>query len=89
MFEMGPIVTAMITPFDSDGRVDLEGASKLAQWLVDQGNDALVITGTTGEANTLTDDEQVAVWKSVRSAVSVPLVAGCGKRSLRISRSAR
>jgi len=68
----------MITPFDDQGNVDLTGASKLARWLVDQGNDALVITGTTGEGNTLADEEQVEVWKAVRSSVSVPLVAGCG-----------
>lgn len=78
MENMGPVLTAMVTPFDEQGRVDLGGASRLAAWLVEQGNDALLITGTTGEANTLSDEEQVAVWESVRSSVSVPLIAGCG-----------
>lgn len=68
----------MVTPFDDQGRVDLPGAARLAEWLVEQGNDALVITGTTGEGNTLTDEEQVAVWKAVRGSVPVPLIAGCG-----------
>ena len=68
----------MVTPFDDQGKVDLTGAARLAEWLVEQGNDALVITGTTGEGNTLTDEEQVAVWKAVRRSVSVPLIAGCG-----------
>lgn len=78
IMEMGRTLTAMVTPFDDHGKVDLAGASRLAQWLVEQGNDGLVITGTTGEGNTLTDEEQVAVWKAVRSSVSVPLIAGCG-----------
>jgi len=78
MRDLGRTLTAMVTPFDDQGKVDLPGASKLAQWLVEQGNDALVITGTTGEGNTLTDEEQVAVWKAVRDSVSVPLIAGCG-----------
>lgn len=75
---MGPLLTAMVTPFDAHNQLDLAGASRLAAWLVEQGNDALLVTGTTGEANTLTDDEQVAIWKAVRGSVSVPLIAGCG-----------
>lgn len=78
MVDFGRTITAMVTPFDDQGKVDLTGASRLSAWLVEQGNDALVITGTTGEGNTLTDEEQVAVWKAVRSSVSVPLIAGCG-----------
>lgn len=78
MKDFGRTLTAMITPFDDQGKVDLPGASRLAQWLVEQGNDALVITGTTGEGNTLTDEEQAAIWTAVRDSVSVPLIAGCG-----------
>ena len=59
MARFGPVITAMVTPFDDDGAVDLDGAAALAHWLVEQGNDGLVVTGTTGEARTLTDDEQV------------------------------
>lgn len=78
MPRFGPVITAMVTPFDRDGKVDLDGTAKLASWLVDQGNDALVVTGTTGEASVLTDEEQVEVWRAVRGAVSVPLIAGSG-----------
>ena len=78
MTRFGSVITAMVTPFDADGGIDLEGAAELADWLVGQGNDALVVTGSTGEASVLTDDEQVAVWRAVRAAVSVPLIAGSG-----------
>ena len=78
MARFGSLITAMITPFDDDGRVDLEGAAALAEWLVAQGNDGLVVTGSTGEASMLTDDEQVEVWQAVRAAVDVPLIAGLG-----------
>ena len=50
----------------------------LARWLVDHGNDGLVVAGTTGEAPMLTDDEQVDLWRAVREAVDVPVVAGTG-----------
>jgi len=78
MPRFGPVMTAMVTPFDDHGHVDLEGAASLARWLVDQGNDGLIVTGTTGEASVLTDDEQVSVWRAVRAAVDVALIAGSG-----------
>lgn len=74
----GRILTAMVTPFHDDGSLDLPGATTLAQHLVDHGSDGLVLAGTTGEAPTLTDDEKVELWRAVRSAVDVPLVAGTG-----------
>jgi 4-hydroxy-tetrahydrodipicolinate synthase len=83
MARFGPVMTAMVTPFDDHGRVDLEGTAALASWLVEQGNDGLVITGTTGEASTLTDDEQTEVWRVVRAAVDVPLIAGSGTNDTR------
>jgi 4-hydroxy-tetrahydrodipicolinate synthase len=83
MPRFGPVMTAMVTPFDDNGRVDLEGAAALAQWLVEQGNDGLVVTGTTGEASTLTDEEQVDVWRAVRAAVDVPVIAGSGTNDTR------
>ena len=83
MARFGSLITAMITPFDDDGRVDLEGAAALAEWLVAQGNDGLVVTGSTGEASMLTDDEQISVWQAVRAAVDVPLIAGSGTNDTR------
>src|SRR5688572_21248930 len=73
----------MVTPFHDDGSLDLEGAVALARWLVDRGNDGLVLAGTTGEAPTLSDDEKVELWTAVRAAVDVPLVAGTGTNDTR------
>ena len=79
----GKVVTAMVTPFRDDGALDVDGAAELARWLVDHGNDGLVLAGTTGEAPTLTDDETVQLWRAVRAAVDVPLVAGTGSNDTR------
>jgi 4-hydroxy-tetrahydrodipicolinate synthase len=81
----GKVLTAMVTPFGSDGSLDVDGAASLARWLVDHGSDGLVLAGTTGEAPTLSDDEKVALWEAVRGAVDVPLVAGAGSNDTRHS----
>ena len=83
MSRFGSVITAMITPFSADGALDHEGAAELARWLVAQGNDALVLSGTTGEAACLTDEEQIALWRTVRAAVDVPLIAGSGTNDTR------
>jgi 4-hydroxy-tetrahydrodipicolinate synthase len=83
MPRFGPVLTAMVTPFDPDGDVDFEGAAKLAKWLVARGNDGLVLTGSTGEASVLSDEEQVELWRVVRAAVDVPLIAGSGTNDTR------
>ena len=72
----GAVLTAMVTPFKQDGALDLDGAQKLARHLVDNGNDGLVICGTTGESPTMTDDEKRDLWSAVREAVTVPIIAG-------------
>ena len=75
----GRVLSAMVTPFDEDGALDLDGAQALASWMVDsQGHDGLVLAGTTGESPTLTHDEQGELFRAVRSAVDVPLIAGVG-----------
>lgn len=76
--EIGRVLTAMVTPFDGASAVDFDGLADLARALVASGSDGLVITGTTGEAPALSDEEQVDVWRAVRAAVGpdVGLVAG-------------
>ena len=72
----GAVLTAMVTPFDSDGRLDLPAAADLARWLVAHGSDGLVVAGSTGETTALTDAEKVDLWRAVVEAVTVPVVAG-------------
>jgi len=74
----GRVLTAMITPFDRDRGLDLDGAQQLARWLVDHGSDGLVVNGTTGESPTLTATESVDLFRAVRQAVDVPVIAGTG-----------
>ncbi|HVR32289.1 MAG TPA: 4-hydroxy-tetrahydrodipicolinate synthase [Acidimicrobiia bacterium] len=80
MHPFGRVLTAMITPFTSDGAVDHETAFRLARHLVDNGSDGLVVCGTTGESPTLSADEKVAVFATVKSAVGerARVVAGTG-----------
>lgn len=81
----GAVLTAMVTPFDARGALDLDTASQLARWLVDHGNDGLVVTGTTGEGPTLADNEDRELWRAVREAVTVPIIAGAGTNDTRHS----
>jgi 4-hydroxy-tetrahydrodipicolinate synthase len=77
----GRVLTAMVTPFTADGAaVDLDAAARLAVHLVDQGNDGLVLSGTTGEAPTTTDEEKDALLRTVVEAIGdrAKVVAGVG-----------
>ena len=77
----GRLITAMVTPFDGAGKLDLATARKLAAYLVEvQHNDALVINGTTGEAPTTSDDEKAAIVKAVADEVGsrAKVIAGVG-----------
>ena len=65
MARFGPVVTAMVTPFDDDLGVDYDAAVALARWLADHGSTGLVLAGTTGESPTLTDDEKIELFRSV------------------------
>ncbi|WP_203708146.1 dihydrodipicolinate synthase family protein, partial [Asanoa iriomotensis] len=82
----GQLITAMVTPFASDGALDLDGVQRLAAYLVDeQGNDALVINGTTGESPTTTDGEKEAAVRAVAEAVGdrAKVIAGVGTNDTR------
>jgi 4-hydroxy-tetrahydrodipicolinate synthase len=83
----GRIATAMVTPFTAEGELDLDGAQALAEYLVDAGNDALVLNGTTGESPTTTDGEKAALIRAVRDAVGdrAHIVAGAGTNDTRHS----
>jgi 4-hydroxy-tetrahydrodipicolinate synthase len=82
---IGPILTAMVTPLDAQGRVDQDAAVRLMNHLVEHGSDGLVVCGTTGEAATLSDEEHIAM---IRLAVEemrghATIVAGVGSNDTR------
>jgi len=81
----GRVLTAMVTPFTADGGLDLDGAQRLATYLVDHGNDGLVVNGTTGEAPTTTDEEKERLLRAVLEAVGdrAVIVAGVGTNDTR------
>lgn len=74
---------AMVTPFNTDGSVDLEGLKRLINFQIDGGVQYLVSLGTTGEASTLSKEEKKSVWEFTKETVAgrVPLVAGIGGNS--------
>ena len=81
----GAVVTAMVTPFDPQGDLDLDGAAALARWLADHGTDGLVVAGTTGEGPVLSDSERRDLWRAVAEAVTIPVIAGSGTADTRHS----
>jgi 4-hydroxy-tetrahydrodipicolinate synthase len=74
----GRVVTAMVTPFDDEGALDLDAAIELAHWLAGHGSDGLVLSGSTGESSVLSDDEKCDLWRAVAAAVTIPVIAGSG-----------
>jgi 4-hydroxy-tetrahydrodipicolinate synthase len=74
----GRVITAMVTPFDEGGALDLPAAQELARWLAAHGTDGLVLSGSTGESSVLTDEEKIALWRAVAEAVTIPVLAGTG-----------
>lgn len=79
----GRVLTAMVTPFNEDGAVDYAIAEKLADYLVNNGSDALVVCGTTGESPTLTWSEEYELFRVVQQAVAgkAKVIAGTGSNS--------
>jgi len=77
--EIGRLLTAMVTPFKADGSIDFAGAEKLANLLVADGSDGVVVAGTTGEAPALSDDEKIELVSAVKKAIPrATVVAGTG-----------
>lgn len=74
----GKVLTAMVTPFDEAGRLNLDAARQLARHLAANGSDGLVVAATTGEAPTLSDQERRDLVRAVSEAVTIPVLAGTG-----------
>lgn len=83
----GTVLTAMVTPFHADGSVDLDAVQKVAKHLVDNGNDGIVVSGTTGESPTTTGAEDGETLAAVKDAVGdrAKIVAGVGTNDTRHS----
>ena len=80
----GGILTAMVTPFGSDGALAEDRAARLVRHLLDNGSDGLVLAGTTGEGPTLDDAEKVALWEiGVAESGDAPIIAGTGSNDTR------
>jgi 4-hydroxy-tetrahydrodipicolinate synthase len=79
----GSVVTAMVTPFRDDHAVDLDRAQELARWLVNNGSDAIVVAGSTGESPTLNHGEKAELYRAVADAVrgQGQMIAGVGTYS--------
>jgi 4-hydroxy-tetrahydrodipicolinate synthase len=80
---LGEVLTATVTPFDSDGDVDYDRYSELCRFLVDHGSDGVVVNGTTGEATTLSEEERVGLIEAALDAIGdrATVVAGTGTNS--------
>ncbi len=87
MKTLGRILTAMITPFDAGGAVNVPEAVRIAQFLVERGNDGVVVSGSTGEGNALETDEKLALFAAIKKALgsSGTVIAGTGGNNTRQS----
>ncbi len=83
----GRIITAMVTPFDENGALDVERTRELVNYLIDNGTDALVVAGTTGESPTLTHEEKLLLFETVVDEVKgrIPVIAGTGSNNTQAS----
>ena len=83
MKELGRLLTAMVTPFNEKGDVDYEQAKKLALALVNSGSEGLVVVGTTGESPTLVREEELRLFREIKSSVGErgAVIAGTGSNS--------
>ncbi|MDQ2680759.1 MAG: 4-hydroxy-tetrahydrodipicolinate synthase [Candidatus Eremiobacteraeota bacterium] len=84
---LGTILTAMITPFNADGQLDEKEARRIASWLVERGNDGLVVAGSTGEGQTLNGDERRRLFAAVKAELSgrAAVIANAGSNDTRAS----
>lgn len=82
-YNAGEVITAMVTPFDKNRKVDYNKVEELAKHLVKNGSDAIIIAGTTGESPTLTHEEELEILSTVKRAVAnhVKIIFGAGSNS--------
>ncbi len=83
MTDFGRVLTAMVTPFKNDGSVDFDEAVRLADYIIQNGSDGLVLHGTTGESPTLTHEEEFELYRAIKNALGkkTKIIAGTGSNS--------
>ena len=94
MLTFGRLITAVVTPFHDDGSVDYDTFGRMVDGLIDAGNDAVVVTGTTGESPVLTETERMSLYREALNAADgrARVIAGTGgyntSESIHLSRAA-
>ncbi|MDD5600375.1 MAG: 4-hydroxy-tetrahydrodipicolinate synthase [Candidatus Humimicrobiaceae bacterium] len=94
MLDMGEVITAMVTPFDKNYNVDFESCGKLMDYLINEGTDGILLSGSTGECSTLSDEEKLELFRFAKNNFGdrVKIIAGTGsndtKHSIELSKEA-
>ncbi len=83
MRNLGRVITAMVTPLDDNLKVDLGKTRKIARYLVENGSDGIVVTGTTGESPTMSKEEKISLFETVKDEVgkNITVIAGAGSNN--------
>ena len=94
MIDIGEVITAMVTPFDENYNLDLEACAKLMNYLIENGSDEILLSGTTGESPTLSDEEKIKLFEFAKNNFGdrTKIIAGTGsndtKHSIDLSKEA-
>ncbi|SNZ09771.1 4-hydroxy-tetrahydrodipicolinate synthase [Terribacillus aidingensis] len=85
--KFGNVITAMVTPFDSHGKIDYDATYQLLEYLINNGTDAVVVAGTTGESPTLSHEEKLDLFRHTVKTVNgrIPIIAGSGSNNTEAS----
>ncbi|MFP7169180.1 4-hydroxy-tetrahydrodipicolinate synthase [Terribacillus halophilus] len=85
--KFGKIITAMVTPFDNDGKIDFDATARLLDYLIENGTDAVVVAGTTGESPTLSHEEKLQLFRHMVKTAGgrIPIIAGTGSNNTKDS----
>ena len=82
-YDCGEVITAMVTPMNRFGSIDYDKVEELTKYLVENGSDALLVAGTTGESPTLTNEEEIELVSTVKRAAAnkAKVILGAGSNS--------
>ncbi|VVM32554.1 4-hydroxy-tetrahydrodipicolinate synthase [Terribacillus sp. AE2B 122] len=85
--KFGKVITAMVTPFDNQGQIDFDATTRLLDYLIENGTNAVVVAGTTGESPTLSHEEKLSLFRHVVKTIDgrIPIIAGTGSNNTQAS----